>query len=157
MANSISCCLQEDILPAVTHRPPSPTTGHVVELHQEPRDPGILFNPWLLPHLNRCLSLETSKCYHRQYSISPYNILSHSAEPRRFINVRAKANMLCALLEFHKCLRSGWGGFGPWNRESGGGWGGGVSEAALLFRSRPQTNFFCFSSVALGRTTELIF
>lgn len=113
----------------------------------------FFFQPWCLPHLNRCLSLETSRCYHRQYCISPYNILLHSTEPRWFINVRAKANMLCVLLELHKCLKSDWGELGCWSCESRGGWG----RFPVLFPAWSQKSFFCSPSVALGRTIELIF
>ena len=42
----------------------------------------VRLTPRLLPCLNMCLSLETSKYYHRQYRISPYNILLHSIELR---------------------------------------------------------------------------
>lgn len=100
----------------------------------------FFFKPWLLPHLNRCLSLEASTCYHRQYCISPYNILLHSTEPRWFINVRAKANMLCVLLELHKCLKSGWVGFGCWSGENRDAW---ERLAGVLFPAWPQKSFFC--------------
>lgn len=100
----------------------------------------FFFKPWLLPHLNRCLSLEASMCYHRQYCISPYNILLHSTEPRWFINVRAKANMLCVLLELHKCLKSGWVGFGCWSGESRDAW---ERLAGVFFPAWPQKSFFC--------------
>lgn len=134
--------LQENLLQTLIYKPLFITTGHLVALHKEPGDPEFFFffKPWLLPHLNRCLSLEASACYHRQYCISPYNILLHSTEPRWFINVRAKANMLCVLLELHKCLKSGWVGFGCWSGENRDAW---ERLAGVLFPAWPQKSFFC--------------
>lgn len=58
----------------VADRPSPPTVGHLVELKQDPGQ-SVILTPRLLPYLNICLSQETSNYYHRQYCISPYNIL----------------------------------------------------------------------------------
>lgn len=76
-------------------RPPSTPIRHLVALELDSGRPDRR-TPRLLPYLNMRLSLETSKYYHRQYCISPYNILLHSIEPRWFIKVNSSgSSVLC--------------------------------------------------------------